>query len=314
MSCNITGRWNGRSYRIIRSLGIGANGKVYLVGENDRQYAIKISRDAAGVALEYRLLRQLQAQQQNGVEYSVQGSRLGPFVYDLDDFPGDGGKPVHFYTMEYIPGIPITSYVREKGRSEIGRLFQQLLNYLRQLHRLGYAFGDLKAENVLVNPLSGELRLVDFGGATRFGEGIRQYTEWYDRAYWNAGSRRADIQYDLFAAGMLMLRLLLPEAQRIDVGRGGFRKIRRLLQQSPEMQPWQGVLERAWRGNYRDASEMLRAVSFVKSSGWKTHQGIPGRVHKQVNRTEADWDWSHWVAVGSAVLCLAMILRVFMVR
>ena len=46
-------------------------------------------------------------------------------------------------------------------------------------------------ENVIVADY-GHVELVDYGGVTAVGKSIRQFTEIYDRGYWNAGSRAAD--------------------------------------------------------------------------------------------------------------------------
>ena len=53
----------------------------------------------------------------------------------------------------------------------------------------------------------GRPELVDYGGATAFGKGVRQFTEIYDRGYWNAGSRTADAGYDLFSFAVLCIQL-----------------------------------------------------------------------------------------------------------
>ncbi|MFC4767561.1 protein kinase domain-containing protein [Effusibacillus consociatus] len=315
-SSDVRGRWNGRSYRIIRTLGSGANGQVYLALENNRKYALKLSTDATGIALEYRLLRQLQNKLQSGGTNTVQGFRLGPFVSDLDDAVMEDGKQVFFYTMEYIAGIPVSSYIRDIGFTAIRSIALQLLDFLQQLHEIGYAFGDLKAENVLVNPITGEVRLVDFGGATRLGEGIRQYTEWYDRATWHTGSRRAESGYDLFAAAMLLVKLLLPDTQKIIPGRSGFIKIRKHLSQSPATRAWLPMLEKAWRGGFRNARQMRVAVLQIPVSDreGKGSKGT-GRFFRKIDRElSREWDWSHWLVIGSAVLSMSMVLRLFMVK
>ncbi|WP_018131751.1 protein kinase domain-containing protein [Effusibacillus pohliae] len=315
----IKGRWNGRSYKMVRPLGSGANGQVYLVQENGRKYALKLSTDATGIALEYRLLKQLQTQLQYTASRSVQGLRLGPFVSDLDDCVTDSGQPVFFYAMEYIPGIPASVYVREKGPSAVCGILLQLLAFLQQLHDMGYAFGDLKAENVLVNPITGEVRLVDFGGVSRFGEAIRQYTEWYDRASWNVGSRRADRQYDLFAAAMLIVDLLQPNGKNklaSATGQKDWGTVRRLLSGHPFARCWLPVVEKAWRGGFHSADEMRRAAVRVKAAetggAWRKRAS---RFYKKIDRElEREWDWSHWAAIGSVVLWMSMILRLFMIK
>lgn len=57
----------------------------------------------------------------------------------------------------------------------------------------------------------GEVELIDFGGTSPIGRSVKQFTEWHDRGFWNAGSRISDEGYDLFAFAVLCLRLLNEE-------------------------------------------------------------------------------------------------------
>ena len=56
------------------------------------------------------------------------------------------------------------------------------------------------------------MELVDYGGVTAFGKGIRQFTEIYDRGYWNAGTRVSDAGYDLFSYGVLCVQMFADRA------------------------------------------------------------------------------------------------------
>ena len=53
----------------------------------------------------------------------------------------------------------------------------------------------------------GSVELIDYGGVSPFGR-VKQFTEWYDRGYWNAGSRTGDISYDLFSFAVMCIGLL----------------------------------------------------------------------------------------------------------
>ncbi|WP_347836547.1 hypothetical protein [Gracilibacillus sp. JCM 18860] len=54
-------------------------------------------------------------------------------------------------------------------------------------------------DNLIVSRNPVRLRWVDVGGTTLIGRSIKEYTEFYDRAYWQMGTRRAEPSYDLFA-------------------------------------------------------------------------------------------------------------------
>lgn len=312
----IQGRWNGRSYRVIRRLGVGAVGTVYLVQERDRKFALKISQDANGIALEYRVLQLLQQQIPNEPPERVRGQRLGPFVSDMDDLTLDDGRFVFFYTMEYIAGVPAAVFAKQKGMTAIQQVAVQLLTFLKHLHVLGYAFGDLKADNVMVHPLTGMARMIDFGGVTKFGEGIRQYTEWNDRGYWHRGTRRADCQYDLFAVAMLIVQLLLPQLQWAAGEERGLEPIRKLLSVKKETKVWLPVIETAWQGGFRDAGHMLQAILSLRMPVLSIRftermRRILAFIDREMTR---EWDWTHWLLTGMAGLCLAVLLRLLMVQ
>src|SRR5699024_9473064 len=80
----------------------------------------------------------------------VQGSRLGPYLLDVDDWKAPSGNTYAFYVMEYLQGESMASFIQRNGKEWIGVLMLQLLKDLEQLHESGWVFGDLKAENLLV--------------------------------------------------------------------------------------------------------------------------------------------------------------------
>lgn len=311
----ITGRWSRLHYRILRRLGKGAIGTVYLAQERGRTYALKIASDANGIALEYRLLRLLQNKHQTEATNRVHGFRLGPFVSNLDDLVTSEGNTSFFYVMEYIEGVPVDSFVRLKGIEAVYRIVIQLLGFLYELHNLGYAFGDLKSDNILVNPQTGDVRLIDFGGATRFDQSIRQYTEWNDRGYWLGESRRAEQSYDLFAVAMLIVQLVRPTTKSISKQNGELSHIRALVAACLETKMWLPLLEKAWTGKYQTAQQMYLEVLTLKPHIESVYHKKGKSFLKAINHElSRDWDWSHWVLTGSAVIYLTVIMRLLVVQ
>ncbi|MCK9906216.1 serine/threonine-protein kinase, partial [Frankia sp. Cpl3] len=99
-------------------------------------------------------------------------------------------------------------YIERVGTEWAPVMLVQLLARLQVLHSHGWVFGDLKPENIIVTRTEKQVRLIDFGGVTKLGNAVRQFTEEYDRATWQAGDRRAEISYDLFSLAMVMIRLV----------------------------------------------------------------------------------------------------------
>ncbi len=93
----ITGKWHGRSYRLLRRLGSGANGVVYLAENGRTRVAVKLSDDYASLASEMNILRRFA---------KVQGAALGPSLLEADDWQSPFAREtIPFYVMEYIEGV-----------------------------------------------------------------------------------------------------------------------------------------------------------------------------------------------------------------
>lgn len=203
----IRGKWRGNRYVVERLLGKGANGTVYLVQREGRRerYALKIGYDTLDLQSEINVLTSLQSCKKRNEYHARRESPLSSFLLEADDFIDGHNAP--FYVMRYIEGRPLHHFLFKHGPSWIGLVGLKLLDKLRGLHECGFVFGDLKPENVMVSDY-GEAELIDFGGASPIGKSIKQFTEWHDRGFWNAGSRTGDEGYDLFSFAILCLRLL----------------------------------------------------------------------------------------------------------
>ncbi|GIP36350.1 serine/threonine protein kinase [Paenibacillus sp. J2TS4] len=192
----VVGKWRRTPYQVERKLGEGANGKVYLVRRDRRWFALKIGFNTVDLQSEINVLKKL----------SQAAGDFRHFFVDADDAEINGS--VHsFYVMRYVRGEPPDVFLKQSGQEWLDVIGLNLLRKLVNLHRQGFVFGDLKLENVLVSRY-GQVELIDFGGVTRLGNGVKQFTEVYDRGYWNGGSRTADECYDLFSFAILCMQLL----------------------------------------------------------------------------------------------------------
>lgn len=245
----IRGKWYHNQYTIIKELGYGANGVVYLVRDNNRQAALKISDNPSSVTSEVNVLKSFN---------KVQGSALGPSLLDVDDWEQRPGKQYSFYVMEFIKGPDFLSFVQQKGSDWLGVLLLQLLADLEVLHQNGWIFGDLKPENLLVTGPPARIRCIDVGGTTIKGRAIKEFTEFYDRGYWGLGSRKADEQYDLFAVAMVVINTAYPK--RFTKTSGGLTQLMTMVKQKQELAIYESVLNNALSGRYQTAREMRKDV------------------------------------------------------
>jgi serine/threonine-protein kinase len=291
----ITGVWNSRRYTVAGLLGRGANGEVYRVADQQgRTLALKVSEKAADIALEHKMLK--------GLQEVARGVDLGPPVFDLDDVQHRRGK-LFFYVMELVRGTSLPHFVSQRGRHWTPVLLLQLCSSLERLHRLGCCFGDLKAENCLVDEKRGVLRLVDFGGVTPFGRGVKEYTEWYDRAWWGRGSRMAEESYDVFALSMLAIQLVAPElrGQVMAHGTPNGALLRQTVAGDSRFALWRPLLLDVWEGRVSTVDRFRQGLlPLVKSSV---------EAERRQKKKEEPRDWTHWLLIGSVVVFLLVICQ-----
>ncbi|KZE73544.1 serine/threonine protein kinase [Paenibacillus elgii] len=246
----VNGKWNHNAYRVERLLGEGANGKVYLVSRGKRYYALKVGFDAVDHQSEVNALKAL----------SQSSTSFQQTLIDVDDFSWEG-TDYPFCVTKYIKGKSLTEYMKQYGSDWIHLIGLNLLRKLSELHASGFVFGDLKAENMIISGY-GEVALIDFGGVAAKGRAVKQFTEVYDRGFWNAGTRMADDAYDLFSFAVLMLSVtdrerrfhsvnsLLPQNRNVEW-------LLDMLKGNALLAPSAPVLRKALTGRYTSSKQAL---------------------------------------------------------
>ena len=154
------------AYRVVRLLGEGGMGAVYLAeradGQFEQQVAIKIVRPSRlrGGELVQRFVRERQ------ILARLQHPNIAR-LYDGGVTPD--GLP--FLVMEYVEGRPITEYCDSGGLSidRRVRLLQDVGRAVQYAHRNLVIHRDLKPSNILVTG-DGEVKLLDFGIAKLLAE------------------------------------------------------------------------------------------------------------------------------------------------
>ena len=267
----ITGKWHQNKYVIQKKLGAGAVGTVYLAKkQNGLQVALKISEQAASLTIEVNDLKSLQ---------QVRGNRLGPSLFDVDDWKSPLGKTFSFYVMEYVNGTSLLSFTRTRGKEWIGVFMLQLLEDLERLHQTGWIFGDLKTDNLLITTRPVKIRWVDVGGTTQQGRAIKEYTEFYDRGYWGMGTRKAEPRYDLFSFAMIFIEAAIQG--RFERGSNPRQTLFHKLDSVKALKPYRALLKKALTGKYSSALEMKRELK-------QTMYGMQNQTRKSRRRARAN--------------------------
>lgn len=274
----IFGKWHKRCYTILKTLGYGATGYVYLTRSESGLAALKISENNSSITSEVNVLRHFS---------KVRGFSLGPSLLDVDDWERGRDLPTFsFYCMEYLEGEAFLPFIQNKGMEWAGILVLQLLKDLQTLHAEGWVFGDLKPDNLIVTANPPRVRLIDVGGTTMKGRAIKEFTEFFDRGYWGLGSRKAEPTYDLFAVAMIMIHTCYPK-QFQKSGDGGIKQLSSYIQGNLWLRKYEKVLIRALSGDYASAAAMKRELLLAtsESDDLKVQDASHGKAKASTQQT-----------------------------
>jgi serine/threonine protein kinase/tetratricopeptide (TPR) repeat protein len=204
-------------YHIIRSVGEGGMGTVYLAEQREpirRRVALKVIKlgmDTSQVLARFANERQTLA---------IMNHASIAQIFDA----GATRKGRPYFVMEYIEGVPITQYCDDKrmGISQRLELFLGVCRAVQHAHQKGVIHRDLKPSNVLVKEQEGAPvpKVIDFGIAkatdqwalentllTEFGQmvGTPEYAS-PEQAEVMTGD--VDQRSDVYSLGVLLYELL----------------------------------------------------------------------------------------------------------
>jgi serine/threonine protein kinase len=255
-------------YRILRRLGEGGMGAVYL-GYNEKeslQVAVKVLNDQL-------------ASNQDFIDRFYREAKSGailnhPNIVRSITAGQDAVTGKHYLVLEYVDGISVQALLDHEGQLPIGDAVHIVLDVARGLehaHSRNLVHRDIKPDNILLTR-SGVAKLVDFGLAKRVDEashltGARQTfgTTPYMPYEQARRAKNADGRSDIYALGATLYHLVtgavpFPGANHIEViekkGRG---KYAPAVSLNPAVPPsLEQILSRMLA---RDPSERYQTVS-----------------------------------------------------
>jgi serine/threonine-protein kinase len=197
----------GDRFEVLAALGAGGNGVVYRARDRALQDVVALKvlrRELTGDpdALE-RLKSELRLARRVTHRHVLR-------THDFGELDG-----VAFISMEYVRGITLRHLLEHGGPLPLAaglRVARQLLEGLEAAHAMGVLHGDIKPENLMLEP-TGNVKLADFGiarplrGRSTAGDGTMAGTLHYLSPEGLQG-RDLDARSDLYACGVVLFEML----------------------------------------------------------------------------------------------------------
>lgn len=144
-----------------------------------------------------------------------------PAVYGIES-----GRRSDWIAMEYVHGLSLREAISQGlESSEAAAVAAETVRSLAVLHRSGRSHGDLKPENLIVEP-DGRVRLVDLGMAAATTESVQGGSAGYlapERGSPRCEPRRAD----LWSLGVVVHEILVGARPAAQEGVGGWKRLRK---------------------------------------------------------------------------------------
>jgi DNA-binding transcriptional regulator YhcF (GntR family) len=200
----------GTQYEILRLLGQGGVGTVYLARERllERLVAIKVLRsELVSADTTERFIR----------EARTAARLMHAHIVPLYTF-GQAGNTLYFI-MGFVDGESLEAMLTRTGRidpSEARRILVEVADALDYAHRIGVVHRDVKPDNILIDKATRRVVLTDFGIAklqTTQGTALTQTgmivgTPLYMSPEQAAGDGQVDGRSDLYSLGVIGYRMI----------------------------------------------------------------------------------------------------------
>ena len=168
----------GRDFRVVRPLGVGGMGAVYVVEQ------ISTGRRRALKVLHTFLVRDRKHRERFEQEAKVGAGIRSDHVVEVIGAGIDDDTGMPWLAMELLEGEDLLARVTKSGPfgpDEVARIYQQLCHAVGSAHAIGVVHRDLKPENIFLaesrsSGLPFMVKVLDFGIAKMIAEGRTRTT------------------------------------------------------------------------------------------------------------------------------------------
>jgi serine/threonine protein kinase/Flp pilus assembly protein TadD len=239
--------WIGR-YRLIRTIGEGGMGIVYLAEQQEtirRKVALKVIKPGMDSK---RVIARFEAERQ---ALALLDHPNIAHVYDAGTT--EAGRP--YFVMEYVKGTPITEFCDRHTMNieQRLRLFQQVCGAIQHAHQKGIIHRDIKPSNILVSMQDDKAvpKIIDFGVAKALSHPLTERTlateesqllgtpEYMSPEQADMATEDIDTRSDIYSLGVL-LYVLLTGVLPFDsdtLREGGLENIRQIIRETDPKTP-----------------------------------------------------------------------------
>ena len=142
------------------------------VGEGGTSAVFRADHPTHGVVA-VKVLREKLRQDKTAVARFVREARYGervkhPNVVQTLEV-GEAGPGMHFLAIEWAKGELLERYAKQNGplpADEVATIIKQIADAVHAAHVVGIVHRDLKPDNVMYDPVTRQVKLLDFGIAT----------------------------------------------------------------------------------------------------------------------------------------------------
>lgn len=281
------------NYRVVRLLGTGGMGSVYLAVNTsiDQQVAIKVLRPEFARNVELRAKFKKEAE----LLCSLDHPGIVKFLNYVETPQGV------FLIMEYVKGITLEDYIKHKNGLIVEKnaypMLREILDAFEYAHSKGIVHQDIKPSNIIIQD-DGHIKIMDFGIARIISEAQKSDAVMGTPEYMSPEQiygKSVDAKSDIYSLGVLIHNMLTGKAP-YDTTKLTEQEIKRRVvkEELPRMIDYypyvsekiQKVVDKATRkdpeARYKDCGEMQTAVKKAiapdRVPKWMLYGGIAAVV------------------------------------